>query len=77
MLDRTGMPYALDTLGTADYGGGLTKISAHSRFDAQCERQGFGCFGPEPVPDNATYESRRLGSVTASGAIVEGFRFTL
>ncbi len=39
MWYRSGMPYALDpdtleTLGTADYGGAYTKISAHSRPDA-------------------------------------------
>jgi carotenoid cleavage dioxygenase-like enzyme len=38
MWYRSGMPYAvdartLDTLGTADYGGALTRISAHSRPD--------------------------------------------
>ena len=32
---------------------------------------------PELVPDSLTYEERRLRSVTAPGAIVEGFRFTL
>jgi len=32
---------------------------------------------PELVPDPATYEERHLRSVTAPGAIVEGFRFTL
>jgi predicted Zn-dependent protease len=31
----------------------------------------------ERIPDNMTYISRRLGSVTAPGAIVEGFRFVL
>ncbi|MDB5871292.1 MAG: hypothetical protein JWQ07_734 [Ramlibacter sp.] len=32
---------------------------------------------PELVPDSLTYEERHLRSVTAPGAIVEGFRFTL
>ena len=32
---------------------------------------------PELVPDSLTYEERHLRSVTAAGAIVEGFRFTL
>jgi predicted Zn-dependent protease len=32
---------------------------------------------PELVPDSATYEERHLRSVTAPGALVEGFRFTL
>ena len=32
---------------------------------------------PELVPDSATYEERHVRSVTAPGAIVEGFRFTL
>ena len=31
----------------------------------------------ELVPDNATYGSRQLRSISAPGAIVEGFRFTL
>jgi predicted Zn-dependent protease len=31
----------------------------------------------ELVPDSSTYGSRQLSSVTAPGAIVEGFRFTL
>jgi predicted Zn-dependent protease len=31
----------------------------------------------ELVPDSATYEERHLRSVTAPGALVEGFRFTL
>jgi len=33
--------------------------------------------GAEPVPDNSTYGQRALRSITAPGAIVEGFRFTL
>jgi predicted Zn-dependent protease len=33
--------------------------------------------GAELVPDNATYGERALRSVTAPGALVEGFRFTL
>lgn len=32
---------------------------------------------PVLVPDPSTYEERRLRSVTAPGALVEGFRFTL
>lgn len=31
----------------------------------------------EPVQDNATYGARQLRSISAPGAIVEGFRFTL
>jgi hypothetical protein len=31
----------------------------------------------ELVPDNATYGSRQLRSVSAPGAIVDGFVFTL
>ncbi len=31
----------------------------------------------ELVPDNATYGSRQLRSITAPGAIVQGLRFTL
>jgi predicted Zn-dependent protease len=33
--------------------------------------------GAELVPDNSTYGERALRSVTAPGALVEGFRFTL
>lgn len=32
---------------------------------------------PELIPDSGTYEERQLRSVTAPGALVEGFRFTL
>jgi predicted Zn-dependent protease len=32
---------------------------------------------PEPVPDSATYGSRQLSSVTAPGALVDGFVLTL
>ena len=32
---------------------------------------------PELVPDSLTYGERQLRSVTAPGALVEGFRFTL
>ena len=32
---------------------------------------------PELVPDSATYGERHLRSVTAPGALVEAFRFTL
>jgi predicted Zn-dependent protease len=33
--------------------------------------------GAELVPDAGTYGERQLRSVTAPGALVEGFRFTL
>ncbi|ROZ72429.1 metallopeptidase TldD-related protein [Ramlibacter sp. WS9] len=52
------------------------------RFDDSLLRMfGSGLIGlteaPELVPDSATYEERHLRSVTAPGALVEGFRFTL
>jgi predicted Zn-dependent protease len=52
------------------------------RFDDSLLRMfGSGLLGltrvPELVPDSATYEERHLRSVTAPGALVEGFRFTL
>jgi predicted Zn-dependent protease len=52
------------------------------RFDDSLLRMfGPGLIGltetPELVPDSATYEERHLRSVTAPGALVEGFRFTL
>ncbi|MDF2465267.1 MAG: hypothetical protein K0Q43_3502 [Ramlibacter sp.] len=52
------------------------------RFDDSLLRMfGGGLLGltqvPELVPDSATYEERHLRSVTAPGALVEGFRFTL
>jgi predicted Zn-dependent protease len=52
------------------------------RFDDSLLRMfGSGLHGltrvPELVPDSATYEERHLRSVTAPGALVEGFRFTL
>ena len=43
------------------FGAGLVALTSHA----------------ELVPDNSTYGSRRLASVTAPGAIVEGLRFTL
>lgn len=52
MWYRSGMPYALDpdtleTLGTADYGGAITRISAHSRPDEHTGELLFFDYGLE------------------------------
>jgi hypothetical protein len=63
-------------------GGELVAPIGVMRFDDSFLRM----FGPglvtltanaEPSPDASTYTGRTLASVTAPGAIVEGFRFTL
>jgi predicted Zn-dependent protease len=62
--------------------GRLVAPIAVMRFDDSLLRMfGSGLLAltqlPEPLPDAATYEERHLRSVTAPGALVEGFRFTL
>ena len=64
MWYRSGMPYALDpisleTLGAADYGGAISRLSAHSRFDentgellwfdyaSQAPYMRYGVIGPD------------------------------
>jgi predicted Zn-dependent protease len=62
--------------------GQLVAPIAVMRFDDSLLRMfGSGLMAltqsPELVPDSATYGERHLRSVTAPGALVEGFRFTL